>query len=173
MTGSGNRVAKRRQAAARPVRLTSNGALYLEREARRAVRDQRAVAAAYDRTALVLFALSVGVIAATAILGSLELGSSDVGLLSWIAIAVTGTAWVAGALAERVRLSEPVVRPVVTVTSEARRRGQVAERRLAEASAERYGNDAALGAKRRWVGALMQLVALQAAVVVAAELAAR
>lgn len=166
-------MAKRRKAAPRPVRLTSSGARYLEREVRRAVRDQRAEAAASDRSAVGLFALSAGLIAASAILGSLELGSSNVGLLSWIAIAVTGTAWVVGWLGERVRLAEPAVRPVETVTVEARRRGQLAERRLSEASAERYENDAALGLKRRWVGAFVQLVALQAALVVAVELAAR
>lgn len=166
-------MAKRRKSAVRPLRLTSGAAIALEREARRAVRAQRAAAATLDGSVARLFALSAGLIAASAILGSLELGSSNVGLLSWIAIAVTATAWVAGAVGERVRLLEAAVRPVVTVTPELRRRGQLAERGLAEASAARYENDAALGRKRGWVGAFTQLVALQTAVIVAVELAAR
>ena len=166
-------MAKRRKAAPRPVRLTPNAARYLEREVRRAVRDQQAAAAASDRSAGWLFALSAGLIAASAILGSLELGSSNVGLLSWIAIAVTATSWVVGWLGQRVRLAEPAMRPVETVTTDAHRRAQFAEQRLVGASAERYENDAALGLKRRWVAAFMQLVALQVVVVVAVELAAR
>lgn len=166
-------MAKRRKAAPQPPRLTSNAARHLEREARRAVRDQRAIAAASDRNAGRLFVLSAALIAASAILGSLELGSSNVGLLSWIAIAVTATAWVVGAIGERVRLVETAIKPVTTVTPDNHRRGQIAERQLAEVSAARYENDATLVQKRRWVAAFTQLVALQTAVIVAVELAAR
>lgn len=166
-------MAKRRRAIPRPVRLTSNAARYLEREVRRAVRDQRAAAAASDRSAGWLFALSAGLIAASAIFGSLELESSNVGLLSWIALGVTAAAWVVAAIGMRVRLSEQPVMPVRTVTSELQRRRDFAERDLAAASATRYENDVVLDQKRRWVGAFAQLVALQAAMVVAVELAAR
>ena len=75
----------------------------LASDARLAVRNQRAAAAAIDRGALQLFALSASLISASALLGQLELARSNVGLLSWVAIVVTVLAWTAGALAAQLR----------------------------------------------------------------------
>lgn len=130
-------------------------------------------AAADDRRSVGLFALSAALIAASAILGHLELASSGVGLLSWIAIAATAAAWVAGAAGERLRVVRPLVLPVTTVTATSRLRRQLVERDLAEATAARSENDAILGEKRRWLAAFVQLVALQTALIVVVELAAR
>ena len=164
---------KRRKITKRPVRLTDKAAAYLHEEARDAVLRQRTAAAASDRGAARLFVLSAVLIAASAILGHLELGSSNVGLLSWIAILVTATAWVAGGVGEWLRLARPAVLPVTTVAATNRRRRQLVERDLAEASAERYENESLLDQKRRWVLAFTELVALQTALIVAVELAAR
>lgn len=164
---------KRHKVAEQRVRLTPKATAYLNQEVGDAVSRQRAVAAASDRSAARLFVLSAALIAASALLGHLELGASNVGLLSWIAIAVTATAWVAGAIGERLRLARSAVPPVTTVTPDNRRRRHLAARDLAEVSAIRYENESLLEAKRRWSRAFTQLVALQTALVVAVELAAR
>ena len=164
---------KRRKIAKRQPRMSGEAAAYLNVEARSTVLGQQATAAAYRQGVAPLFALSAALIAVTAIFGHLELGSSDVGLLSWIAIAVTATAWVVGALGERVRLVRPPVAPVTTVTATSRRRRDFVDRDLAEASAERYENETLLDQRRLWARAFRQLVALQTALIVAVELAAR
>lgn len=142
----------------------------LANDARRAVRDQRAAGAAYDRSGLQLFALSVGSIAASAILGQLDLARSNVGLLSWVAIAVTLVAWAAGALAVQFYRLPPVE---VMPTGAPIRRRELHEVERASAETALASNGPVLAEKRRWLFAFTQLVALQAAVIVAVELAAR
>lgn len=166
-------MAKRIKAAKRSPRLTARAARHLSRRTDRAVVDQRATGATYDHRTGRLFALSAALIAASAILGHLELGSSNVGLLSWITIAVTATAWLAGWIGQRFRLAEDVVAPVTTVSAELHQRRQFAERELVEANSARYANESILRQRRRWLTAFAQLVALQTALIVAVELAAR
>jgi hypothetical protein len=142
----------------------------LANDARRAVRDQRATGAAYDRSGLQLFALSVGLIAASAILGQLDLARSNVGLLSWVAIVVTLVAWGVGALAVQFYRLPPAE---VTLSDTPARRRELHEVERASSEATLASNGPILAEKRRWLFAFTQLVALQVAVIVAVELAAR
>ncbi|MDA1146989.1 MAG: hypothetical protein O3A76_10215 [Chloroflexi bacterium] len=155
-----------------PVRLTARAVAYLHQEARAAVAGQSTTAARYDRSALHLFTLSAALIAASAILGHLELASSNVGLLSWIALAVTLTAWLAAALGARRPLPSPEDPPHAAAPDRYRRR-HLRALALEAARSDRGRNDQALRDQRRWLLAVTQLVALQTALIVAVELAAR
>ena len=114
-----------RRKVRRPLRPTSKATAFLNEEAQAATSRQFASAEAYDRSSVRVFLLSAILISASAIFGTLELAASGVGLLSWIAIAVTAAAWVVGAVGERVRLTGRPTPPVTTVTSTTRHRRQL------------------------------------------------
>lgn len=163
-------MAKQPETVEQPALPTRKVIARLANDARRAVRGQRATAAAIDRGALQLFALSAGLISASAILVQFDLARSNVGLVNWVAIAVTLMAWSAGAVAAQFYSWPPELAPPRDGLN---RRRELHEIEHASTETAAASNAPILAEKRRWLTAFTQLVALQVSVIVAVELAAR